>query len=77
MHYDGKITIDADFEKDMKLPFKTYERVCGITITTILPYPIQAKVKNPEAVFPEYTIKNDGVTAHLLPSSIFQPPRAW
>ena len=75
IHYNGKITIDADFEKDMQLPFKTHETECCISIATILPAPIQVKIKSPEASFPEYNIINDGIPVHLISSSIFQPPR--
>lgn len=76
MHYNGKITIDADFEQDMKLPFKTHETECCINIATVLPTPVQFKFKNAEPVPVEYNILNDDVPAYLMPSSIFQPPRA-
>ncbi|HRH48463.1 MAG TPA: hypothetical protein PLP23_06920 [Panacibacter sp.] len=75
MHYNGKITIDADFEKDMQLPFKTHETECCISIATVLPAPVQLKFKTPETVSVEYNILNDDVPAYLIPAAIFQPPR--
>jgi len=75
MHYNGKITVDADFEKDMQLPFKTHETECCTGIATVLPAPIQVKIKDAEPVSPEYNIINDAVPVYLIPSSIFQPPK--
>lgn len=39
-HYSHGEVFDADFEKDMKLPFKSHSSNCGCTIVTFLS-PIQ------------------------------------
>jgi hypothetical protein len=69
MHYEGGIKIDADFQKDMQLPFKTHETECCISIATVLPAPIQPIQR-------EYSILNDEVPAFTTPQGVFQPPKA-
>ncbi|NNV55208.1 hypothetical protein [Limnovirga soli] len=76
MHYEGGIKIDADFQKDMQLPFKTHETECCISIATVLPAPIQLLHKTEEPIQREYTILNDEVPEYANPQGVFQPPKA-
>ncbi len=75
MHYTGKIVVDDDFLQDMKLPFKTYETGCCISIATIVPSRVELEHVNQVPHLVKYIVWNDVRETFLSPSSIFQPPR--
>lgn len=75
MHYCFDTVIDNDYQQDMQLPFKTHETECCITIATIIPEPVELKMKIPENILEKYQIKNENIPLHTAYNSIFQPPR--
>lgn len=76
MHYLNRATKDADYEKDMKLPFKTPSQGELTGITIILPS------TNSEILVPVYTHfkvnipSNENRLLGGFYSSIWQPPKA-
>ncbi|QEC69935.1 hypothetical protein FRZ67_22515 [Panacibacter ginsenosidivorans] len=77
LHYQGKIVIDADFQQDMKLPFKTTNTDCcvAMSVATVVPTPIEIKLQTPEQPQAVHILSNDDVPLLLSAASIFQPPR--
>ncbi|MGN6619216.1 MAG: hypothetical protein ACTHJ5_18720 [Ilyomonas sp.] len=75
MHYCLDVGIDSDYQQDMKLPFKTHETECCLTIATIITEPVELKAKAPENALEKYRLKNENVPAYTAYNSIFQPPR--
>jgi hypothetical protein len=76
MHYAHGIVKDADYDKDMKLPFKTHD---GCTNSTISPFAptnfsteIVKTVISESRSFPSY---KEAFTASSFLSTIWQPPR--
>lgn len=77
LHYQGKIVIDADFQQDMQLPFKTTNTDCcvSMSVATIVPAPIEVKLQLPEQPHTTHILFNDDVPLQLSAKNIFQPPR--
>lgn len=77
MHYAHGNVQDADFEKDMRLPFKSAENSLGSSVSFYLPAPvfkqdIVVHFTERKQPFPLY---NFTYSSAFL-SSIWQPPRA-
>ncbi|MDE3253344.1 MAG: hypothetical protein KGO92_11090 [Bacteroidota bacterium] len=76
MHYAHGIVKDADYEKDMKLPFKTHDYSVGQTITPFTPNNLSAEISKPiskiHTGFPIY--QENGILPSFL-SNIWQPPK--
>ncbi|MEX6689437.1 hypothetical protein QTN47_18160 [Danxiaibacter flavus] len=77
LHYEDEALkdLDQDFQQDMRLPFKTHEADCCLTMPVLVPQPIKVAAHTPERPCVQYNISNDDVPQYLIPVSIFQPPR--
>jgi len=75
MHYAHGIVKDADYDKDMKLPFKTSDGI-NLTITAFTPHNFSTEIAKPVTnetkSFPSY---NEVFLASSFLSNIWQPPR--
>lgn len=75
MHYLDKTVVDADYDQDMQLPFKTIHMHCFglqmsipermLTLSAVFCPLIKEKIADPRFILP-----------NSLLSSIFKPPRA-
>jgi hypothetical protein len=76
MHYAHGIVKDADYDKDMKLPFKTHDGCTNSTFSPFTPYNFSTEVVktviSEPTSFPSY---NEVFTASSFLSNIWQPPR--
>lgn len=75
IHYNGKLVVDDDFDKDMQLPFKTTQVEFSQTMNIIVP-----PVTNCVQTFPvfettRYLAFNQVIPHFLNNAAIFQPPR--
>lgn len=77
IHYQDQLVIDADFQQDMQLPFKTHNSDCcvAMSIATVVPAPIEVKMQAPEQTIFTHILFNDDVPSFLPAPSIFQPPK--
>lgn len=75
LHYQGKIVIDNDFDKDMQLPFKTMETDFCFSVSPIVPHPVEIEPVTNIPIVRNYIIHNDNVFSLLSDRTIFQPPR--
>ena len=77
-HYSHGEVFDADYEKDMKLPFKSHNHSgCFCSIVTFFA-PIQSFNFENKTFFNEYKKPNFGYTFSFISnfhSSIWQPPK--
>ena len=77
-HYSHGEVVDADYENDMKLPFKSHNHSgCSCSIITFLP-PIQSFNFEYKSFMKEYKKPNFGYTFSFISnfhSSIWQPPK--
>lgn len=77
MHYLNGFTKDADFEKDMKLPFKTSQDNC-FSFVVVLPTPEKFELNSEPSVLemhkPTILHKNQVFISNYL-SAIWQPPK--
>ena len=75
MHYNNSNTIDPDYEKDMKLPFKSAD-VCDYFVAVFSMLPKNPTIKQPvhahTNVFAEY--KHAFIGTSVL-NAIWQPPK--
>ncbi len=75
MHYTNGDVKSADYEKDMKLPFKSHD-VCDYFVATFSMLPKHPQIKQPvhiqEALFLEFKHNFKGSS---LAASIWQPPK--
>jgi hypothetical protein len=76
MHYAGQQAMDADWQQDMQLPFKSHED--GSNLTPLSYFPPAPLEYHSEQNVPE-TIALFGMPGHFIPvrfmADIFQPPR--
>lgn len=74
IHYQGKDVFDADYDKDMKLPFKSYTSICSVVF-----YPLTQEYKTIQKINYKYKKQNLYTYSFLYSStflsSIWQPPR--
>jgi hypothetical protein len=76
MHYVGKQPLDADYQQDMQLPFKTCVDVFIANPPTILPVVPQLCYNGPVVIRVKHTLLDDRAPLYTFPQSIFQPPKA-
>ena len=77
-HYSHGGVFDADYEKDMKLPFKTHHSGCGCTSIVTFFNPIQDFYFENKSILKEYKKPNFGYSFSFISnfhSSIWQPPK--
>lgn len=76
MHYQKKIVVDDDFQKDMQLPFKTNDACCLLTASTSLPSPIiTIEILSTPLVKKTITLHKENLIPLQNPQDIFQPPK--
>nr|WP_198999489.1 hypothetical protein [Flavobacterium sp. ASV13] len=74
IHYQGQDVYDADYEKDMKLPFKSHTNISSVVF-----YPLLQEYKTIQKV--NYKYKKQNLYTYYFSyssislSSIWQPPR--
>jgi hypothetical protein len=75
-HYVSNNLIDDDYEKDMQLPFKSYEGCASMNILAFVPNLVGDFVIKPHYVYFNTIIINheDFLTSSFLPN-IWQPPK--
>jgi len=76
MHYAEGTKIDADYEKDMRLPFKSAENSLGSYISFYLPVPVIKQDVVVHFIERKQTFAHYNFTySSAFLSSIWQPPR--
>ncbi len=75
IHYNGTLVIDADFQEDMQLPFKTTQVEFSNTVTLIVPAIAVLKFIPAQPVNNNFITCNDIVPSIYKCNAIFQPPR--
>lgn len=76
MHYPNKIVVDADFQQDMQLPFKTNGAKILQTASVVLPAPRIIIETIPAPLVKQSIALHQEQLNPLQPSQdIFQPPR--
>jgi hypothetical protein len=74
IHYQGPDVFDADYHKDMKLPFKSHTNISSVVF-----YPLTQEYKTIQRI--NYKYKKEKLYAYSFSyssislSSIWQPPR--
>lgn len=77
-HYSHGEVFDADYEKDMKLPFKSHHSVCSCSSIITFFAPTQTFDFQNNTFLNEYKKPNFGYTFSFISnfhSSIWQPPK--
>lgn len=76
IHYTQKTVVDADYDKDMQLPFKDCSTPIFFTLSTLSnKYQIPIHLPAPESK-KLFSVKSDAFLSSALPDKIWQPPRA-
>ncbi|MBS1601476.1 MAG: hypothetical protein JST42_02325 [Bacteroidetes bacterium] len=76
IHYSDKSVVDADYQQDQRLPFKTQENTSLFSAVNDIPQPMVITVESPLSAPPDYFLLDTRVDFSTFPHSIFQPPRA-
>ncbi|HLZ88184.1 MAG TPA: hypothetical protein VKQ52_13110 [Puia sp.] len=76
LHYSDKTVFDADYQQDMKLPFKTQENTSLFSAVNDIPRPLIITVESPLSASADYILLDARVDISAFPHSVFQPPRA-
>lgn len=75
IHYSSKVVIDADYQQDMQLPFKTHEQDNCQTWVKKLPPLFTIQLPYTTYINRNYTLISVSFHSLLSVYSIFQPPR--
>lgn len=76
LHYSSETNYDADYDEDMKLPFKTHNESQTISITAVYFSDSHTKIISPVLMdHSSPVVKNDMFIYSSYSSSIFQPPK--
>lgn len=74
IHYQGKDVFDSDYDKDMKLPFKSHTSICSVVFC-----PLTQEYKAIQKIKCKFKKQNLYAYSFLYSStflsSIWQPPR--
>ncbi|MDO6430234.1 hypothetical protein Q4E93_06545 [Flavitalea sp. BT771] len=76
LHYSDKTVFDADYQQDMRLPFKTQENTSLFSAVNDIPQPMIIVVESPVLASTDYVLLDARVNFFAFPHSVFQPPRA-
>ncbi len=77
MHYAHGIVKDADYEKDMKLPFKTHDYSVGFTFPAFTPQNMSTVIAKPIRKVPtRFPVYKEAWKASSYLSTIWQPPKS-
>ncbi|SHE33134.1 hypothetical protein SAMN05444008_101167 [Cnuella takakiae] len=76
MHYLNGDAKDADYERDMQLPFKTGSNYQVSSVASILPAPITATEPPVYYHLSEIVTSDDTFISSQFLSAIWQPPKA-
>lgn len=76
IHYAHDIAKDSDYDKDMKLPFKTHDGCTNSTISAFTAHNFSTEISKPvineSKIFPIYL---EEFAAYSFLSKIWQPPK--
>jgi hypothetical protein len=75
LHYSGKTVFDADYQQDMRLPFKTQQNTSFFSAVNDIPQPMGIEVESPLLASTDYMILDTRVDFSAFFHSVFQPPR--
>jgi hypothetical protein len=77
MHYTGEDEKDADYDKDMKLPFKSHDNCCiAAAFSVSESFSSGLVVQRPEySIVPTFKLYNETFKPHTYLSNIWQPPK--
>ncbi len=77
IHYTHGNVKDADYDKDMQLPFKTHDGCINASIAAFVPFNFSTSVEKPcTTENKSYPTLKDKFLANSFLSNIWQPPRA-
>ena len=76
MHYAGDDIKDADYDRDMKLPFKTHDGCTTAGISVFTPNNFSTLIQRPVCFEPKaFPMQDVAFTSASFLSAIWQPPR--
>ena len=75
MHYIDATVMDADYEQDMKLPFKTHSENAHLSILALIPQKTTAALKRIYIEPRIFIIHEDMFSSSSYLSGIWQPPK--
>lgn len=76
MHYANGDVKDADYDKDMKLPFKSHDGCINTSITPFLHHFFTAEINRPVYIHTNnFTLHDEAGLDFFFLSNIWQPPR--
>jgi hypothetical protein len=76
MHYSANDPEDGDYQRDMKLPFKTSNHIVRAVIPLMVPEAFnQLQLPAFRRNQPLYLVRNDNLVPSRSVATIFQPPR--
>jgi len=75
MHYADEDVKDPDYDKDMKLPFKSHDGFLNITVFTPIPINYTICVKPIDSETQNFTLYTDSFVNSGFLGSIWQPPK--
>ena len=75
MHYIGPNVKDADYEQDMKLPFKTHSENAHLSILALVPQKSASVLKKTYFEPRIFLVQEELFLTSSYPSGIWQPPK--
>jgi hypothetical protein len=76
MHYAQDNVKDADYDEDMKLPFKSHDGCVNASVVVFIPSNFSYSIPKPlSSEKNSYTIYSEDDLNSSFPSSIWQPPK--
>lgn len=76
MHYANGDVKDADYDKDMKLPFKSHDGCTNTSLSPFLPNHYTAEISRPVYIHTNnFTLHDEAGIDFFFLSNIWQPPR--
>jgi len=75
LHYSGKTVFDADYQQDMRLPFKTQQNTGFFSSVNDIPQPMGIEVDSPLQISTDYIMLDTRLDFSTFRHAVFQPPR--
>ncbi len=75
MHYADTSTKDADYDQDMKLPFKSHSECSSLSIAVTVPPQFPDLIKSFFSEKKEFSAYNENVVSSAFLSFVWQPPK--
>lgn len=77
MHYSQQNEKDADYDRDMQLPFKSHDGCSSSLLSLILYCPCTELLNKPiPSITCEYSEYSDAFLSRVYQASIWQPPKS-